>query len=85
MPLTKDLREFVECLNANQVEYMIVGALAVSWHGFPRYSADIDFFLRANRINAERVLESIRQFGFASLDITIEDLLNPGRVTPTRV
>ena len=80
MPLTKDLREFVECLNANQVEYMIVGALAVSWHGFPRYSADIDFFLRSSQMNAERVLKSIRQFGFASLDITIEDLLTPGRV-----
>lgn len=48
MPLTKDLREFVECLHSNRVDYLIVGALAVSWHGFPRYSADIDFFVRAS-------------------------------------
>ena len=39
MPLSRDLREFVECLNSNKVEYLVVGALAVSWHGFPRYSA----------------------------------------------
>jgi len=32
MSLSKDLREFIECLNSNRVEYLIVGALAVSWH-----------------------------------------------------
>jgi predicted nucleotidyltransferase len=80
MPLSKDLREFVECLNFNKVEFLVVGALAVSWHGFPRYSADIDFFLRASHANAERVLRAIRQFGFGSLDITVNDLVTPGRV-----
>jgi hypothetical protein len=43
MPLSKDLREFIECLNSNRAEYLVVGAvvgaLAVSWYGFPRYSA----------------------------------------------
>jgi hypothetical protein len=35
MPLSKDLREFIECLNSNKVEYLIIVALAVSWHGSP--------------------------------------------------
>jgi hypothetical protein len=26
------LRKSIECLNPNRVEYLIVGALAVSWH-----------------------------------------------------
>ncbi len=80
MPLSKDLREFVECLNSNKVEYLIVGALAVSWHGFSRYSADIDFFLRSTQSNAEHVLQAIRQFGFGSLDISVDDFVTPGRV-----
>jgi hypothetical protein len=80
MPLSKDLREFVECFNSNEVEYLIVGALAVSWHGYPRYSADIDFFVRPVAANAERVLRAIRQFGFGSLDISLEDLTTPDRV-----
>lgn len=42
MLLSKDLREFIKCLNSNRVDYLVVGALAVSWHGFPRYSADIN-------------------------------------------
>ena len=47
MPLTRDLREFIEYLNSNRVEYLIVGALAVSGHGFPRYSGDTDFLVRS--------------------------------------
>lgn len=80
MPLSKDLREFVECLNSNAVEYLIVGALAVSWHGYPRYSADIDFFLNASPSNAARVLGAIREFGFGSLEISLDDLTAPARV-----
>ena len=80
MPLSKDLREFVECFNSNDVEYLVVGALAVSWHGYPRYSADIDFFVRPDRANAERVLKALRHFGFGSLDISIDDLTKPNQV-----
>jgi len=80
MPLSRDSREFIECLNSNEVDYLVVGALAVSWHGFPRYSADIDFLIRPSQLNAERVLRAIAQFGFGSLDISPADLTVPGRV-----
>ena len=80
MPLSRDLRQFVECLNSNEVEYLIVGALAVSWHGFPRYSADIDFFVRSNTENARRILAAIRSFGFASLPLALDDFTTPNRV-----
>ena len=80
MPLSKDLREFVECLNSNEVEYLIVGALAVSWHGFPRYSADIELFVRSDQTNAQRIQNAMREFGFGCLDVSIEDPPSPGQV-----
>jgi hypothetical protein len=80
MPLNRDLREFVECLNSNKVEYLIVGALAVSWQGYPRYSADVDFLIRPTQENAERVLQALRQFGFGSLDISLTDLTASSKV-----
>ena len=80
MPLTKDSREFVECLLSNKVEFLIVGALAVSWHGFPRYSADIDFLVRPAADNAQRVVDALKQFGFGCLGISIEDLSVEKRV-----
>jgi hypothetical protein len=39
MQLSKDLREFVELLTSNKVEYMVVGAFAVAWHGYARFTA----------------------------------------------
>ncbi len=80
MPLHRDLREFVECLNSSKVDYLVVGALAVSWHGFPRYSADIDFLVRPTRENASRVMDALDRFGFGSLGITVEDFSVPGKV-----
>jgi hypothetical protein len=80
MPLSRDLKEFVGCLNSNRAEYLIVGALAVSWHGFPRYSGDIDFLVRPTLENAERVKAALMQFGFGELDISLADLTMPGKV-----
>jgi hypothetical protein len=62
------------------MRYPVVGALAVSWHGFPRYSADIDFLIRPTHANAERVLRALSLFGFGSLDISPGDLTVPGEV-----
>ena len=80
MPLSKDLREFVELLNSNGVEYVIVGAFAVAWYGYPRYTADLDILIRPAISNAERVLATLAQFGLGSLGIYSEDLTTPGKV-----
>ncbi len=80
MPLNRDLRQFIECLNSSKVEYLVVGALAVSWHGFPRYSADVDFLLRPTIENAAQVLHAIARFGLGSFDISVDDLAVPGKV-----
>jgi len=45
MNLQKDLREFVESLNALEVRFLIVGAFAVAFHGYFRYTQDIDLFI----------------------------------------
>jgi hypothetical protein len=80
MPLQKDLREFVELLNSNKVEYLVVGAFAVAHHGYPRYTADLDIFIRPTSENAGRVLRALAEFGFGKLGITVEDLRTHGKV-----
>lgn len=80
MPLNKDLREFVELLNSNRVDYLIVGAFAVAFHGFPRYTGDLDILVRPEPQNAQRVLHALSQFGFGRLGIRMEDLDRPGKV-----
>ncbi|HXM44118.1 MAG TPA: hypothetical protein VN924_22980 [Bryobacteraceae bacterium] len=80
MPLSKDLREFVELLNSNGVEYLVVGGFAVSYHGFARYTGDIDFLVRPSEENSHRVLATLAQFGFGRVGIQAEDFQSTGKV-----
>jgi hypothetical protein len=70
------MREFVESLNARGVDYAIVGGFAVAYHGYPRYTGDIDFFVRQDRRNLTKVLEVLAAFGFP-LSMKVTALLKP--------
>jgi predicted nucleotidyltransferase len=80
MKLQEDLREFIELLNSHNVDFLVIGGYAVAFHGHPRFTGDIDFFLRATPDNAERVMATLRAFGFADLALTTEDFQRPGTV-----
>ena len=80
MPLNKDWREFLELLNSNEVEYLVVGAFAVAFHGFPRYTADLDLLVRPTEENVNRVLLALSEFGFGKMGIQAADLRSPGMV-----
>ena len=80
MNLEKDLREFIELLNALNVRYIVVGAFAVAYHGYPRFTADIDLFIERSAENAERIMDVIQQFGFADLGLSIDDFLKEDQV-----
>jgi len=78
--LQTDLSEFVRLLNSHSVDFLVVGGHAVAFHGYPRFTGDIDFLLRPSDANAERVLRVLRDFGFGSLPLTIADFTGPERV-----
>jgi len=50
MKLQKDLREFIELLNGLEARYLVVGAFAVAYHGHPRYTGDIDLFIKRPQV-----------------------------------
>lgn len=78
--LQSDLSEFVGLLNSRKVEYLVVGGHAVAFHGYPRLTGDIDFFVRATRENGERILRVFGDFGFGDLGLDLSDFATPGRV-----
>jgi hypothetical protein len=80
MRLPKDWREFIGSLNSGEVEYLIVGAFALAFYGFPRYTGDIDILVRASPDNARKVAQVISAFGFGSLGLSENDFLTPGQV-----
>jgi hypothetical protein len=80
MPLNKDLREFLGLLNSNGVEYLVVGAFAVAFHGFPRYTGDLDLLVRPTADNADRIMRVLSQFGFGNVEIRAADFQSSGMV-----
>lgn len=78
--LHKDFKEFLQLLNAEKVEYLLVGGYAVGIYGYPRYTGDMDIWLKPSLENALKALSVISAFGFSSLNITESDLEKPGAV-----
>ena len=80
MSLSKDFVEFVECLNRRTVDYLLVGGHAVAFHGWPRFTKDIDFWIRPTPDNAQRVLLALDDFGFGDVGLNTRDFSIPGKV-----
>jgi predicted nucleotidyltransferase len=80
MEINKDFKEFIELLNANDVKYLVIGGYAVNFHGYPRYTKDIDFWVWLDESNINRLLISLESFGFGALGLTKDDLLNPSNI-----
>ena len=75
--LNPDFLDFITLLDQRSVEYLIVGGYAVGFHGFPRYTGDIDFFVSINEENAEKLVRVLDDFGFGGIGIEREDFLKP--------
>ena len=80
MPLPEDWRGFIESLNLSGVEYLIVGAVALAHHGFPRYAGALDVFVRNTPENAQRLEAALARFGFGSVGLKAADFVNSYQV-----
>jgi hypothetical protein len=61
--LNPDFRDLLRTLADAEVEFVVVGAYALSFHGAPRASGDIDVFVRPSPANAARVWRALLAFG----------------------
>lgn len=80
MELDKDFKEFIELLNEHKVKYLIIGGYAVNFHGYPRYTKDIDFWLWMTKPNIKKLIKAIKEFGFGGLNLEVEDFLTPENI-----
>lgn len=78
--LNEDFRDLLALFAEAGVEFVIVGAYALAFHGAPRASGDIDLFVRPTPDNARRIVAALARFG-APLDaagVTAADFARPG-------
>lgn len=78
--LNPDFRDILLSLNRAKVDFIIVGAFALSSHGRPRATGDIDIFLRNSAENADRVIDALRDFGAPLDNISAEDFTSNDNV-----
>jgi hypothetical protein len=71
--LHKDLRELLELFSSNNVDFLVVGGHAVAFQGYPRFTEDLECYVRPSVENGSRIVHALREFGFGSLDIAAED------------
>ncbi len=80
MEVPNDYRDLLELFNAHSVEYLVVGAYALAFHGAPRFTRDMDLLVRPTTGNAERVLAALAEFGFPDSGLAIADFDRPDQV-----
>lgn len=80
--LNDDFRDLLLAFADAEVEFVVVGAHAVGYHGLPRATRDLDVFVRPSADNARRVYGALARFGapLASTGVTPADFESRGTV-----
>lgn len=78
--LNPDFRDMLSAFIAEETEFLVVGAYALAFHGLPRATGDLDFWIARSEENADRVFRALDAFGAPTLDLTVSDLLTPDLV-----
>jgi hypothetical protein len=80
MNIQPDFEDFLRLLETHRVDYMIVGGYAVAFHGYPRFTKDLDIFFDPSPDNVERLRQVLIEFGFREENVRIESLRTLGNV-----
>lgn len=80
MQLAPDFDEFIGFLTAHGVEFVIVGAYALAFHGAPRFTGDLDILVRPTVDNAARLLAALEAFGFPIAELSPEVVADRSRM-----
>jgi hypothetical protein len=78
--IQQDYKELFKSFNTQKVDYVIVGSYALALHGVPRFTGDLDIFVKSDPENAERILTFLKEFGFGSFDLDKSDFQQPDQV-----
>ncbi|MFK5924901.1 MAG: hypothetical protein QM496_22200 [Verrucomicrobiota bacterium] len=76
--MNSDFKDLLHIFAEEKVEYLIVGGYAVIHYTQPRYTKDIDLWIKPSVENALRVARAFRQFGVPLIEVTQQDFESEG-------
>ncbi len=68
--LPPDFKEFLKLLNEHEVRYLLIGGYAVGYHGYARATEDMNIWVAVQPENADKIVNVLKDFGFASPDLS---------------
>ena len=71
-----DFRDFIDALNNNKVEYIVVGGYAVILYGYRRPTGDMDIWVNKTKENYSKLTKAFKKFGLSVFDMTEEKFLS---------
>jgi hypothetical protein len=74
----QDYKDLLSAFRAHGVKYLVVGGYAVIFHAQPRFTKDIDLFIKADRANAQAAYDALAEFGAALAGIHAEEFAERG-------
>ena len=74
----QDYKDLLSAFHAHGVRYLIVGGYAVIFYAQPRFTKDIDFFIKADPANAQATYAALAAFGVSLEGVRPEDFTERG-------
>lgn len=72
-----DYKAIFEELNEENIDYLVVGGLAVNFHGIPRMTYDIDLMINLDSANILKLVSKFVKWGYRPrVPVNPEDLAN---------
>jgi hypothetical protein len=80
MEVQQDFRDLLALFNKHKVDFIIVGAYALGFHGVPRYTGDLDVFVNPDADNAANIMAALVEFGFGDVGLSASEFEREGMV-----
>ena len=71
--LLQELAEIISVLNHNEIEYAVCGGLALTIHGFPRATFDIDVLIKSDSLEKTYKLAAEKGYNIKGLDMSFKE------------
>jgi hypothetical protein len=72
----QDYKDLLSAFQSHGVKYLVVGGFAVIYHSQPRFTKDIDLFIKADLGNTEAIYAALAAFGAPLQGIRPEDFID---------
>ena len=74
-PMHDHFLQFIQLLNEEGVEYVVIDGFAVAKHGHPRYTGDLDILVSGTTGNAGKSVTVMLRFAFSPYDFAVDDFI----------